>query len=240
MSFDEETIILRWFTLKDANSSSIAALLSILDETERSRATRFRFERDRFAYVAAHALKRSLLAKHSSSAPQELRFTSGSHGKPELVAEQNDRGLRFSISHCAGMVAVAMLVGADIGIDVESSRREWSLDVAESFLSAEELAAMLELSDPARARALASTWTLKEAFVKAIGTGLSHPLDRLTMRPEPLSIGFAPLDAGEDRDWSFRHYQPDREHLIALAVRRPAAKVDANAISWQPDRFDVR
>jgi len=226
-SLDERTVIVRWLALAEVPPGALATWLGLLDTAERSRAERFRFERDRLAYVAAHALARSLLATLCAIPPDALRFAAGPHGKPNLVAEQNGRGLRFNISHCAGMVVVAVATGAEIGIDVESVDRDWTMDLAESFLAPAELAAMRELAEAARAQALASTWTLKEAFVKAIGAGLSHPLDRIIVRAEPLSLCGAARDAAEPDGWSFRHYRPDGRHVVALAVKRAAVAIDA-------------
>lgn len=219
------TVGVRWLLLHRLEPSIYPIFCDVLNDTERHRAGRFVFDQDRRAYIAAHALKRLLIGEACNVNPRQLRFTGGPFGKPELAADQNERALQFSISHCSTMVTVAVSLNTAVGIDVERCDMNWT-ELAESAFSALEIASWQGTPEPCRARGLASTWTLKEAFVKATGAGLSQPLDTLLVTARGRSIGFAAKEACEPRDWTFCQIIPDENHVIALAANRASVRVD--------------
>lgn len=154
-------------------------LESVLDATERARAQQFRFAPDRQSYVAAHGLLRHALSRLTGHLPETWRFAAGPHGKPHLADPPPGCRLRFSISHTRGMAAVAVAQGMEVGVDVEAADRAGlDLALAERFFAPEEAAGLRAIHDARRAREhFIALWTLKEAFVKALGTGLAQPLD---------------------------------------------------------------
>jgi len=166
-----------------------AKLVALLDETEAARATRFAFEDDRRAYVAAHALLRARLSERARGiAPAQWRFGATPHGKPFVHAP----AVRFniSLSHTRGMAAVAIVSGRDVGVDVESFLRPRdALKVAERFFAPEEAALVRRELDPlARSEVFFAIWTLKEAVLKADGSGLAGGLDSFVVNLSPLAV----------------------------------------------------
>jgi 4'-phosphopantetheinyl transferase len=149
-----------------------AALTHLLGVDERARAARFRFPRDRRRFVVRRGRLRQLLADTVGRAPEALRFTENSHGKP-ILAE----GPPFSLSHSADMMMLA-IGDADVGCDVEwiDPALDWP-PLAQSFFTPGERAALAALPPEAARRAFFACWARKEAFVKALGLGLSYPLD---------------------------------------------------------------
>lgn len=130
--------------------------------------------------------------------------------------------LRFNLAHTQGLVAMAVTLHHDVGIDVEPRTDRVSvLDVARRFFSPQEVAALEGLPIGQRAEAFLDYWTLKEAYVKATGLGLRAPLRRFWFtRTSPPVIRF---DAGVDDDamtWQFARLDLGPNHLAALAVRR--------------------
>jgi 4'-phosphopantetheinyl transferase len=196
-------------------------LVSRLSPDERVRYARFRFPRDQRDYAAAHALLRTSLSQYADVAPESWRFHEAPGGKPRLLPADGRPRLSFNLSHTHGLVACAITSGADVGIDVESVDRYVGSGVAERFFSASENADLRRCaSEPLRARRFIELWTLKEAYVKAIGKGLSHPLDSIEFDvANRESIRFlAPPDV-EVAAWRFSLAAPTEHHCLAVAVR---------------------
>lgn len=159
----------------------------------------------------AHTLLREALARAGVSVTEYMR---GPHGKPYLP----DGKLFFNLTHCRGLAA-CMVCGAECGIDAEPFSRPVNSGVARRICAPEELVLTGEPFDFFR------LWTLKESFVKALGTGLSYPLREAAFSPGPEGLRFC-------RDgFLFRHFVTD-EHLVALCVRQPGGK--ARPIHPQP------
>ena len=179
---------------------------TLLDDAERDRAGRFRSPDDRRRFIARRAALRRTLAEYTGQDPVRLRFTVNAFGKPSLAGEADCEGLRFNTSHSGDLAVVVVAHGRDVGVDVERYRAIAGTDgiARDHFAPAEREA--LSVSAPAgRSRVFFDLWTRKEAFVKAIGTGLSHPLNRFAVPtgPGPLEVllSFA-ADEDDPRRWT--------------------------------------
>jgi 4'-phosphopantetheinyl transferase len=215
---------LRWLLPEAADAAQLAAWHATLDAAERDRAERFRFEADRRAFLAAHALARAMLAEAAGLPAAALRFVAGRAGKPELDPALGLPWLRFNLSHTRSLVACALACRDDLGLDVEDlARPEASPGLAGRFFAPPEAAAIAALPPAERHRAFLRIWTLKEAFVKATGDGLGLGLDRFafTLDPAP-RLAFAPGSAGDPGEWRFVQVQPTPRHVLAMALRRRA------------------
>ena len=129
--------------------------------------------------------------------------------------------LSFNLSHTHGLVACAITSGSDVGVDVESIGRDVTDGVAERFFSERENADLRQCATAAlRARRFIELWTLKEAYVKAIGKGLSHSLNSIVFDPSDReSIRFLPPSDVEENSWRFALCAPTDAHCLAVAVR---------------------
>jgi 4'-phosphopantetheinyl transferase len=207
-------------TMEEADIASAAAMLS---PDEHARYARLMFARDRRDYAAAHALLRTSLSQYAEVAPQQWTFRTDAGGKPSLVADQAGSRLSFNLSHTHGLVACAIAGGADVGIDVESVDRVVDDRVARRFFSERENADLSRCaSDALRARRFLALWTLKEAYVKAIGQGLSHPLNTVVFAiGDDDAIAFMPPSDVDAAEWHFRLLAPTVRHHLAVAVRQP-------------------
>ncbi|NFV80417.1 4'-phosphopantetheinyl transferase superfamily protein [Magnetospirillum aberrantis SpK] len=194
-------------------------LFALLDDSERHRAGRMGDEGQRRTYVAAHALGRGLLSHWAGQAPQHWRFVAGEHGKPEVVTTVGQPRLRLNLSHTRGLVAAALTLDHDIGIDVEwLDRKAAGMAVARRFFAADECRQLEQLEPERQDEAFLWFWTLKEAYVKAIGKGLAQPLASFAFTLEPLSIRFDHVPAVEAGRWHFYRFRPAARHVMALAV----------------------
>jgi 4'-phosphopantetheinyl transferase len=212
------------------------ACIAILDETERARVARFKFERHRREYLATHALTRVALSHaHSSSGesltPRDWKFSRNKFGKPSPDPEC---GLRFNQSNSVELTACLIAlpgpvggVAAEVGVDVEAlSRAEEIVPLAPRVFSPAERAQLDALPAALRPKRALMLWTLKEAYIKARGMGLSLPLQKISFLfdDDSEAIRFA-VEAGVDDDparWRFCRFDHGG-HGIALAVEATAA-----------------
>ncbi|TCS39451.1 4'-phosphopantetheinyl transferase [Paucimonas lemoignei] len=199
---------------------------SLLNDEERERCHRFHFEHDRQHFVAAHALSRLAIAHYLQCAPQELAFARHANGKPYLAAGSGQPPLRFNLSHTRGMVACVMTQEHDCGIDVERVREMTHLDgVAETVFSERELDYLKRQSIDASSRlnAFFRLWTLKEAYIKATGLGMSAPLRQISIIPAEMLLEDPGLSAHQKMNWLFDAWQPSPGHAIATACNAGTA-----------------
>jgi 4'-phosphopantetheinyl transferase len=152
----------------------------ILDPAERARATRFMFERDRRHFVAAHAWTRLVLARCLGCTPQSLRVATGPQGKPYL--EDASAGVCFNLSHAGERALLAIGLDRPVGVDIEQHRAIDPTELARRFFARDEIDALERLDNKTRLGAFFRCWTRKEALIKAMGEGLSFPLDGFAVR----------------------------------------------------------
>lgn len=138
---------------------------------------RLRFPEGRRLFAVSHLLVRMALSRCSGLPSADWRFIRGEYGKPFVAPEAGMPPLRFSLAHTAGLAVVAVSCGADVGVDVERTDRPVrALELIRRFFSPEEVAELEGLSPGELRDRFFRHWTLKEAYIKALGRGLSHPL----------------------------------------------------------------
>jgi 4'-phosphopantetheinyl transferase len=232
-------IQVRWLVLDDVAPEQWEQLALLLDDAERVRAERFHFERDRQAYFAAHALTRAMLSGQVPRPPSDWRFATNVHGKPEVLREPDSPPLRFNLSHTRGLVAVALTLEHDIGIDVELvDAMRFSFDLAARTFAPEEVDLLRATPTAEQPASLFAIWTLKEACIKAMGRGLSMPLADFALSLDPLAVRFLDKHGENSAQWFLRRFAPTQTHAMAVAVRHPdpaavsivAAEVDASSL----------
>jgi 4'-phosphopantetheinyl transferase len=228
-----------WHRLTDEiGAAEHAAAMQRLPADERDRASRFVFDRDRVPFVAAHDLLRFVLSQYEAVAPDAWRFTLDTHGKPLLSDLHAPCRLRFNLSHTRGLVACAVSRSIDVGIDVEAIRGEGDSgtgahELAARFFSPREVASLGECPQDTRQERFIEFWTLKEAYVKAIGEGLSHPLDTFAFTlADAQAIRFEAPPGDDERSWRFALYAPSEGHRMAVAAR-PGASAGVVEITLQ-------
>ena len=194
-----------------AERETLEASAALLSETERRRAERFVFAEDRRRYVMVRARLRKLLAARLDSEPRSVDLAYGKFGKPALAGRLAKSGLRFNLSHCDDVVAFA-LSSDEVGIDVEAVR--WirdAEDIAARFFSRCENRSFRALDPLQKPLGFFNCWTRKEAFIKAVGDGLSYPLDRfdVSLAPdEPAQILRVEEKPGHQCGWRIEAIAP--------------------------------
>lgn len=199
------------------------SFLRTLEPDEHARANRFHFEKHRRHFVTARGFLRALVARYLQIKPEDVRFAYGLYGKPALTAEHS--GLHFNASHSHELAVYAFVQDHEIGVDVEYVNEDFaSEDIARHFFSAYEVRTLMALPTAERAAAFFRCWTRKEAYIKAIGSGLSHPLDEfdVTFAPnEPAALLRVQRDPESVARWALIDLDAGAGYAAALAVDGP-------------------
>ncbi len=203
-----------WAVPLDGDSARLGELLS---EAERDRAHRYRFVDHRRRFQIGHGALRAILGAYLGRDPREVEFRHGPRGKPYLVGDE----LSFNLSH-SGKLALIGVARTELGLDVEKVRRLESLtQIAERHFSDAEFEALDLLEGEARQLAFYSCWTRKEAYITALGEGLTRSLSSfdVSLCEEPALV--ACHDGREDPEqWSMLDVSPGPAFVGALAARR--------------------
>jgi 4'-phosphopantetheinyl transferase len=208
----------------DAPTQVRAALWPLLSRDERERAEKFRYAEHRQHYVVARASLRRLLAERLRIAPRTVELVETKYGKPRLAPVHGSADVEFNVSHSGGLALVAFTNGRAVGVDVERIREVPDADdLAERFFSPRETASLRALPLDRRSLAFLACWTRKEAFIKALGLGLSCPLDAfdVTIDPDtPARITRIDERIDEVANWAIQKFTPLPQYIAAVAYRQ--------------------
>lgn len=220
---DQQTHV--WFMNPDTpvSSSKLDLFQSILSAAEVERYRRFHFPDDARRYLLAHALTRITLSGHADIAPSDWTFSLGEHGRPE-VSNTDVPALRFNLTHTAGLLGCIVSLDSDCGIDVEKYVERHKISaVAERMFSTQEYEELLGLRGNAAMEYFFSRWTLREAYVKALGIGISFPTRKLLFSvgsDGEVAIDFSSGIDDDSSNWQFSLMNPTRDHVAAVAIHR--------------------
>jgi 4'-phosphopantetheinyl transferase len=222
------SVVHLWYVRPEQVSApaDLEACQRILTPEERAAVARFHFDVDRHDRLVARALLRTVLSSYADVEPSAWRFVSNAHGRPAVDGPVEVRSLSFSVSHTKGLIVC--LVGRDrvLGVDAEPLAGPVRFDdIAQRYFAPREAAELATWPDPARRRRFAEYWTLKEAYVKARGLGLSIPLDQFSFEiggPQSIAITFAPGVDDDPASWQFSLEPVSDEHVVAVATEAVA------------------
>ncbi len=203
-----------------SHASYAAVAKPLLDEVEQRRAAAFSHWPSQFEFVVGRAFLRWTLGRYLSVEPASLHFQPNQYGRPELIGGSK---LQFNLSHSGGLIALAIAYGHEVGLDVEHSRAHpLDAEVAEEHFAPSEFADYASQSTPAaRHTRFLEYWTLKEAYLKARGTGLALPLHRFSCTwtdPRQVQLTIHPA-VSPDATWQLSLLQPPPDFTASLAVR---------------------
>ncbi|MGE3164974.1 MAG: 4'-phosphopantetheinyl transferase superfamily protein [Planctomycetota bacterium] len=173
------------FSLAASVEPSVA-LRCHLDAEECARADRFVVPTAAEQFVLGRVGLRRILGHFLQVAPRAVRLRYGVHGRPELAAPFDRAGLTFNLAHSHGMAICAVTHGGGLGVDLERVRAEVATEaIARRYFATAEVAALLSVPERERARAFFRIWTRKEAYLKAVGTGIAGVLQSFEVNLEP-------------------------------------------------------
>ncbi|MDB5780986.1 4'-phosphopantetheinyl transferase family protein [Caballeronia mineralivorans] len=198
---------------------------AMMSDAERQKELCFRFVEDQRRYVVTRALLRTVLSRYAALDPAQWSFALNAYGKPEIGNPYGAKQrISFNLSHTDGLIVLGMASGTALGIDMENVRtRRAPVDIADSFFAADEVAALRQLAVEEQNQRFFSYWTLKEAYVKARGMGLSIPLDKFSFHffhDQGIDISFRSPLTDAPSTWRFLQFCPSPDHLVALCTER--------------------
>jgi len=224
-----------WCTVAESgrDDEMLQRLTAILSEEELDRYRRFRFPADRHQYLVSHALVRRTLSSYMDLPPADWHFSHGEHGRPE-ICNPGIPPLRFNLTHTAGLVCCVVTLEDDCGIDAEKiTARHATSGIAQRMFSEAECRELRRLEGQAHLKYFFTRWTLREAYVKARGIGISFPTRKLTFtvnNDNSVEVSFHP-DIEDRRDnWQLQLLKPTAEHIAAIAIRR-SSEIDKRVVA---------
>jgi 4'-phosphopantetheinyl transferase len=202
----------------------LSQLTGTLSPDERTRAERFVFPRDRSRFAAGRGILRDILGRYLDGEPRTVGFRYGPRGKPSLDVPPGSARLHFNLAHSGGLAVCALSTDGEVGVDLEAFRPlDDASAMARLVFTAAEQAELSSCPPGQRAALFLNGWTRKEAFVKAVGDGLSRTLTGievgLTAGPpgEARPVGGPALTPAERRHWRVRRLIPASGFVAAVA-----------------------
>jgi len=211
-----------WQVSLDRPVIAFEKLKGSLSLDEQQRAERFVFEKDRDHFIVARSNLRHILSRYLDISAGELEFAYGEHGKPFLINKKNDLPIQFNLSHSDGIALYAITLNSAIGIDIEVINKKVDyLAIAQRFFTEKEAKAIASLPKHLQKKYFYCYWTLKEAFVKAMGSGLFLSLDQFEVSCLPGELPVLTKVQGSEktaRDWTICLLEIKEGYVAALAV----------------------
>jgi 4'-phosphopantetheinyl transferase len=215
----------------------LADLKSLLSPDEVNRSDRFLKDGDRDRYVFAHGVLRTILASCCEAEAGALTFGIGDFGKPFLVdCPTGSESIEFNLSHSGDLVLIGVASGCTLGVDVERlSRKVEFKDLSDRFFSTEEAETIRRLPEGENRRVFFDTWVCKEAFIKAVGDGLTMPLDSFSVRFDgERTMVVTSSGKGNpclEKAWFLDRFEVTSDYVGAIAA--PAESVAVTGFSLQ-------
>ena len=193
-----------------------------LSADERTRADRFRFPGLRQAFVAGRGIQREILSRYTGVPPAGLAYRLSPYDKPALDGPAAASGVSFNVSNAGDLALYAVTLRREIGVDLERLKpMPDGIDIAQRFFSAPENESFTAVPEGERDLAFFQCWTRKEAYIKAVGEGLSMPLDRFDVSflpGQPARLLATRGDPGEAGRWTMVELHPGPGYVGALVV----------------------
>jgi 4'-phosphopantetheinyl transferase len=206
--------------------------LTLLTAEEVARHDRFAFEKDRCLFRVTRALLRTALSHYVPQPATAWRFTQAPGGKPQLDVDRGLPPLRFNVSHSGQMAVCAVTLSREVGVDVESVGRRADRRIVRYFLSPDEIARFEQADEDTQRQLFFRYWTLKEAYAKALGSGLSMRFNQCPFElhdDAPPTLSCPSTEIGQTPAWQFHQQLLPPDYWLAVA----AASRDAQRPQFQ-------
>lgn len=197
-----------------ADPALLKSYLALLSEEEQAKQRRFYFEKDRHQYLITRAFLRIILSLYENqTTPQQWQFHRQHYGKP-FITNPVTKPLYFNLSHTAGKIAIIISCHDGVGIDIENINRESNLkDIAKTIFSTKECDFFCQLDQQQQPKYFFLLWTLKEAYVKAQGKGISMPMTDLTYHNQDIYL------QDQNPHWQFWTLFFDDNYQLSIAAQ---------------------
>ena len=201
------------------DASLLLAYQAMLSDAERVQQARFYFAKDRQRYLVTRALVRSVLSRYASVSPEQWIFSANAYGKPAIanvVADGADplARLSFSITHADNLIVIGVTRDNALGLDTDNTRSR-------------QVAALRALPLESRQQRFFEYWTLKEAYIKARGMGLSIPMNQFAFYfsfNHTVALTLDPLQNDVPERWRFWQYRLFNDYLLGVCAEKSGSE----------------
>lgn len=232
----QQPIQLWWLDPTLLNDSQwLHQLQQQLSSDEQARLARYKHVQSRHNALIARGLLRCMLSHYYPDlAPNQWQFQYGPQGKPALHRDMPHH-CEFNLSHTQGYIICALHPDTPVGVDVESQQRRGNhlLKIAQHYFAPAEVALLQNTPEAKQAALFFQIWTLKEAFVKASGAGLTVPLSDFWFEdPAHPNIQFADQVKELPRHWHFHQFQHNQFQLALAQYGEYRCEYQLQSAQW--------
>jgi 4'-phosphopantetheinyl transferase len=213
-----------WQMSLEQPSHVVERFRGTLEADEIDRASRFHFEKHRRHFIVGRGFMRDVIARYLQAQPRQLSFSYGTYGKPALAT---DHTLRFNLSHSGEIALLGVTLDRELGVDVEQVRENFATEeIARRFFSRAEVDDFNALARNEQVAAFFRCWTRKEAYIKAVGKGLSQSLDAFDVTLAPGAAAALLRAEGDDvTRWLMAELDVGPGYAAAIAVEAPVSTI---------------
>lgn len=198
----------------DSQLSQINLLKNNLSEDEQIRANKFKFENLKNRFTVCRSILKILLGKYLNIKPSEIVFDYGDKGKPSLAKSCNHLGIEFNLSHSENFALYGFALKYRIGVDLEYKREITELEkLVKRFFHLRECELLSKLKNGEKQDLFFKIWTAKEAYLKALGTGIAGGLDKIEIDNSQFKIDNKVLN-----NWQLYHFETNINYVASLAL----------------------
>ncbi|SFE23021.1 4'-phosphopantetheinyl transferase [Paenibacillus algorifonticola] len=188
-------------------------MLNYVSESKREAVRRYRRPIDAYRSLTGEILARLAISKRWQLSNDELSFYKNEFGKPLL--HNPSIGCHFNVSHSGDWVVCAF-GDCPVGIDIERMKPQ-DLSIAERFFTSDEYKMLMSLAGSRQLTYFYQLWTLKESYIKAVGKGMSIPLDSFSFLIKEDGEVAASLEEGASAAYFMQTFADD-DHAMALCA----------------------
>lgn len=196
----------------------------ILSDEEKEKSGKYKFARDRERAIVTYFFRRKILSVYTGFSPENLSFKVGKSGKP-YIDNQELTYLKFNYSHSGDLIVYALSREAEIGVDIELVKEFPDLNsLVKNYFSDNEQKAFLSLDTPKdKLNFFYKIWTRKEAFFKALGTGLNDDLRNINLYSEKFNT-FIDNFFYSGKDWIIEELTTHKAYIASICYNSISTK----------------
>ena len=225
-----------WLAELDQPQNVVDRFLGYLNWNEKKRISKFKTETLKKKQIVSKGLLKLLIAKYLNTEPQTVEFESNEYGKPFISPAINPINLKFNISHSNRLGLYAFTTDHALGVDVEKIQElENIYDLVDLCMSDFEKRWFLKLSPGIKTDVFYKFWTVKEAFIKAVGTGFSFPLANVELKiksKNKCELYKISDSVNSARQWRLFTFSPKLNYVASLITK--ASKKEIKHYNWKP------
>lgn len=205
--------------------------LNLVPQDRTERIARFRHWQDQWRSLAGDRLVRNVLREQYGISEERNVHHCDAYGKPALIGQE----VQYNVSHSGDWVTAAFHATEPVGIDIEQIG-EADMQVAETMFARSEYEALCRTPLHDRARCFYAIWTGKESYIKALGLGLSVPLDSFCVASAVQAEGVrreAAVSCSDTsgRTWKLHRIELDPDYSLTVCTDQHVRSLIFNVIN---------